>query len=75
MEEVIAKKYPNFTIQDYDGVGHEIISPIAYSTSHHIKVPVTKMTEEEKEECDEAYHKIVELRLLVMNKNKNYAHT
>lgn len=69
MKAVIKKQYPNYTIHDYDGVGHEIKLP------NSTMMPVTTMTEDEKEECDEAYHKIVLSRLLVMNNNKDYVRT
>jgi hypothetical protein len=75
MINVIDKKFPHYTIHDYDGVGHEIISPFPNSTGHNVKISVTKMTKEEKEECDEIYNDIALARLLILNNNREHVRT
>lgn len=70
----IATKYPHYIIYDYNGVDYKVKLPNANQSTatQNIMVPVTNMTLEEKEECDKAYNKIFEARLLVLNNNKDY---
>ena len=73
MEEIIKKKYPQYSIFDYVGVGCEIT--IGQKNGNTAKIPVTKMTQEEKEECDEDYNENAISRLLVLNNNREYVQT
>ena len=74
MKIIIATKYLHHTIHDYNGVSYEVKLPNANQSTatQNIMVLVTKMMPDEKEECDEAYNKIFEARLLVLNNNQDY---
>ena len=75
MEAVINKKFPHYNIHDYDCVGLHITPLFPNANGNLEQVLITKMSQEEKEECDDSYVEIALSRLLVLNNKKEHVRT
>ena len=73
MKKVIANKFPNFTICNYDNVNNMWTVRGVGKNGKDLTIPVTMMTTAQKGECNEAYQKIVVSWMDILNCSKNYA--